>query len=415
MDQKPATLIIKNIKELVTSEGGMKRGSQMNDLTVRENVDIACTGSTISYIGKEAEHHVQHDDSTIILIAEDNVALPGFVDAHTHLVFGGDRLEDWRIRMSGVSYQGIAQKGGGIMQTVRETRKATEDSLFATACQRLHGMLQDGSTSCEIKSGYGLDFDSEIKILNVAKKLKSLNKVDIITTLLGAHAIPDEYKQNRDGYVNLVCEKMIPYVQQHHLAEYCDVFCDEGYFTIEEGRKILTTAQQHGLKAKIHADELKNTGGAELAAEIGAVSAEHLIFISSEGIRAMAEKEVIAVLLPATSFFLKSVKPAVRNMIQNNVIIALGTDFNPGTAFCSSMLITIGLACYFYDMHVEEAITAATINAACAIGLGHSVGSLEVGKQADIILFDMPHYEYLVYQFGAHNPATIIKKGVLIH
>lgn len=411
MPKQKATLLIKNISELVTSEGGIKRGPQMKELGIKENVDIACTGEIISYVGKEAEQHVEVDDRTQIIDAHRKVVLPGLVDAHTHLVFGGDRLQDWRIRMSGISYQGIAQKGGGIMRTVTATRKATEEELFETASKRLQFFLLDGITSCEIKSGYGLNFDTEVKILNVVRRLRSLNKADIVATFLGAHAIPDEFKNKREEYVMLICEKMIPYVSEHALAEYCDVFCDEGYFTIDEGRKILTKAQQYGLKTKIHADELKNTGGAELAAELHAVSAEHLIHISMQGIQRMAENNVIAVLLPATSFFLKSIKPPVREMINNSSIIALGTDFNPGTAFCPSMLITIGLACYFYDMHVEEAITAATINAACAIGLGHKVGSIEAGKQADIILFDIPHYEYLVYQFSVHKPICLIKKG----
>jgi len=414
MEKQKATLLIRNIKELVTTEGGIKPGSQMKDLALMENVDIACAGETIIYIGKDAQQHVACDNQTQVLNAQGKVALPGFVDAHTHLIFGGDRLQDWRIRMSGISYQGIAQKGGGIMRTVTETRKATENELFESAQNRLHFMLHDGITSFEIKSGYGLDFDTEIKILNVAQKIKSSCEADITTTFLGAHAIPDEYKNRRNDYITLLCEKMIPYVSTHKLAEYCDIFCDDGYFTIDEARQILTTAQKYGLKAKIHADELKNTGGAELAAEIGAISAEHLIYISAQGIQQMANKNVIAVLLPATSFFLKSIKPAVRDMINHNVIIALGTDFNPGTAFSPSMLLTIGLACYFYDMHVEEAITAATINAAYAIGLGHKVGSIETGKQADIILFDIPHYEYLVYQFGVHKPTCVIKKGIKI-
>jgi len=406
-----ADLIIKNINQLITCRGGVKVREGLNDIGVLEGIDLACGDGKILYVGKNAFSEIPVKRDAVIINGENKIVMPGFVDAHTHLIYAGDRLADWKRRMSGFSYQEIGRKGSGIMSTVYLTREASEELLIDYAAKWLNIMIENGTTTVEIKSGYGLDFKNEIKILRVAKQLKEEGVLDVAITFLGAHAIPEEYKNDREAYIKLIIEEMLPYVKRENLAEFCDVFCDEGYFSIEESKRILKKAKGYGFKLKIHADELAYTGGAELAAELGAISAEHLIYISQEGINRLAEERTAAVLLPATSFFLKSQKPPVKKMKENGVILALGTDFNPGTAFCPSMLITIGLACYYYDMSIEEAINAATINSAYSIGLIDKLGSIEVGKQADILIFDVPDYSYLAYQFALCKPWKVIKKG----
>ncbi len=406
-----ADLIIKNIRQLITCRGGVKIKESLNDIGLIEGIDLACGDGKILYVGKNAFNNIAVRKDAVIIDGENKTVMPGFVDAHTHLIFAGDRLLDWKRRMSGFSYQELGKKGSGIMATVNLTREASEDFLVNYAERWLNIMIENGTTTIEIKSGYGLDFQNEIKILRVVKRLKETGVLDIAITFLGAHAIPAEYKNNREGYIELIIEKMLPYIKRENLAEFCDVFCDEGYFSIEESKRILKKAKEYGFKLKMHADELAYTGGAELAAELEAVSAEHLLYISEEGISRLAEEKVAAVLLPATSFFLKSQAPPVKKMKEKGVILALGTDFNPGTAFCPSMIIIIGLACYYYGMCIEEAINAATINSAYSIGLINKLGSIEVGKQADILIFDVPDYSYLAYQFALCKPWKVIKKG----
>lgn len=406
-----ADLVIRNISQLITCQGGVKRADGLMDLGLIKGVDIACEGEKIIYIGKDAYKDISINKEAKVINGENKVVMPGFVDAHTHLIFAGDRLSDWKKRMSGYSYKELAAKGGGIMSTVLLTRAASEEELISSSEKWLNKMVESGTTSIEIKSGYGLDLNNEIKILKVAKKLKEKAIIDIVITFLGAHAIPHEYKDRREEYIKLLTEKIIPEIKKEDLAEFCDVFCDVGYFSIEESRMILNKAKEYGFKLKLHADELDYTGGAELASDLDATSADHLIHISKEGIDRLAKKNITAVLLPTTSFFLKSQKPPIEEMRKNGVILALGTDFNPGTSFCPSMIIAIGLACYYYGMQIEEAINAATINAAYSIGISDKVGSIEVGKQADILIFNIPDYAYLAYQFGICLPWKIIKKG----
>jgi len=410
-----STLIIKNAGQLLTCGAGLKRGLEMQDLGILNNVDIVCSKGKIVYIGVEKYPAGLNIKDAVVIDASAKVVMPGFVDCHTHLIFAGDRIKDWKARMDGVSYQQIAAAGGGIMSTVRATREANEETLYDSAAKIINKILTEGTTSCEIKSGYGLNLENELKILKVANKIKNNSLIDVATTFLGAHAIPSEYKEKRGEYIKLIVDEMIPMVAKNNLAEFCDVFCDEGYFSVAESRSILEKGKEYGLIPKIHADELTYTGGAELAAELNAISAEHLLCISDAGIKAIAEKGVIAVLLPTTSFFLKGEIPPVRKMIEKGVAIALGTDFNPGTSYCYSMPLTIGFACYYYKMKVEEAIIAATINAAYAINRGNLLGSVQVGKQADLLIFNIPSYEYLVYQFGINKPTTVIKKGKIVY
>lgn len=407
-------LLIKNIGQLITCAGGLKKGKMMGEIGIMNGVDIVCEGGQIIYIGKafSASKNIEKGQ---VIDASGKVVMPGFIDCHTHLIFGGDRLKDWKARMAGITYQEIAQASGGIMSTVRATRSETDESLYESSLNRIKRMIRDGTTSCEIKSGYGLNLESEIKILKIANRIKNEGILDVAITFLGAHAIPTEYKEKRQEYIELLTEEMIPKVARNKLAEFCDVFCDEGYFSVEEGRRILLKGKEYGLLPKIHADELTYCGGAELAAEVGAISAEHLLCISDNGIKALAENEVIAVLLPTTSFFLKDKIAPVRRMIDQDTVIALGSDYNPGTSYCSSMILVIGLACYYYKMSVEEAITASTINAAFAINRGNLLGSIEIGKQADILIFNIPSYEYLVYQFAMNRPSIIIKKGKILY
>ncbi len=409
-----ATIILKGIQQLITCTNGLKNGIKMNELGILNNVDVICSNEKIIYIGNEPYPKEINIEGANIIDAKGKTVLPGFIDCHTHLIFGGDRLRDWKARMEGASYQDIAKAGGGIMSTVMATRNASENELYNSSLNIINKMLKEGTTTCEIKSGYGLNLEDELKILKVANKIKQDNIIDVAVTFLGAHAIPAEYKDNRNGYIKLITKEMIPAVRKDNLAEFCDVFCDEGYFTREESKIILEEGKDNGLIPKIHADELTYCGGAELAGEIKAISAEHLLCISDNGINALVENNVIAVLLPTTSFFLKTSIPPVRKMIDRDIGIALGTDFNPGTSYCYSMLLTIGFACYYYKMNVAEAITAATINAAYAIKRNKLIGSIEVGKQADILVFDIPSYEYIVYHFGIHKPSMIIKKGRIL-
>ena len=409
------SLLIKNIGQLITCAGGLKKGRRMSDIGIMSGADILCEDGRIKYIGKGSYFGSKETAAGEIIDASGKVVMPGFVDCHTHLIFGGDRLKDWKARLAGASYQEIAQWGGGIMSTVRATRSETEESLYESSLSSIKRMIRDGTTSCEIMSGYGLNLESEIKILRIANRIKDEGILDVAITFLGAHAIPAEYSENREEYIELLTEEMMLEVVKNKLAEFCDVFCEEGYFSVEESRRILLRGREYGLLPKIHADELTYCGGSRLAAEIGAISAEHLLCISDNGIKALAENEVIAVLLPTTSFFLKGKIPPARRMIEQDTAIALGSDFNPGTSYCSSMILVIGFACYYYRMSIEEAITASTINAAYAINRGNLLGSIEVGKQADILIFDIPSYEYLVYQFGMNKPLIIIKKGKILY
>jgi imidazolonepropionase len=338
------------------------------------------------------------------------VLLPGFVDAHTHLVFGGDRCEEFLMRLRGATYQEIAAAGGGIQNTVKATRAASEAELLQRSISHVQKMLQYGTTTVEIKSGYGLNWESEKKLLQVAQNLKAHTPIEIVTTFLGAHDFPREKSQ--EEYMEELLQKMLPSVREQKLAEFCDVFCDQGYYSVDQTRRICNRASEQGFKIKLHVDELADVNGAALAAEMKAISADHLILANDDGIRKMAEAGVVAVLLPGTSFALKVEHHApARKMIQAGVRIALATDFNPGTCYSHSMQYVIQLACLLYGITAEEALTAATLHGAAAIDREKLVGSLEIGKQMDCLIFDIPHYGYLFYNLGINRLETIIKKG----
>jgi imidazolonepropionase len=406
-------LLIVNADELVTLAGDNQRarvGKQMRELGIIRDGSLAVKDGRIVAVGKT--HDVTKKfRSENVLSANGKTVLPGFIDAHTHLIFAGSREDEFQMRVEGASYMEILNAGGGILRTVRETRKASVDRLAAEGLAALDAMLEHGTTTVEAKSGYGLTTKDELKILDAIRRTNQLHTVDVVPTFLGAHAVPPEYKGNTHGYVNLIIEEMLPRVTEKALAEFCDVFCERNVFSLEQSRKILSAAKGYGLKSKVHADEMSMLGGAGLAADIEAISAEHLLFSSEENLKAMAAKNVVAVLLPAAALSLMMGKYAdARLMIECGVPVALGTDFNPN-CLTESMQLVIALGCYIMRLTPGEAVTAATINAAHAIGKANEVGSLEVGKKADAVVLNAPNHKFLGYHFGTNLVDKVVKNG----
>jgi imidazolonepropionase len=374
----------------------------MKNLGVIKNGSVAVQDGLIVAVGQNLRY-----DAETVIDATGKLVMPGFVDPHTHVVFAGSREFELGLKLAGVSYLEILKRGGGIFYTVNETRNATPTQLLQQSEKRLDTMLSYGTTSCEAKTGYGLDVETEIKLLKVQKKLEETHPIDLVSTFLGAHAIPKLQQANE--YIRMVTTEMLP--KTKGLARFCDVFCEKGVFTVAQARKILEAGKQYGLVPKIHADEIVDTGGASLAAEIGAISADHLLHSSEAGLRAMAQKNVIGVLLPGTPFCLMMQRYApARKIIESGVPVALATDLNPN-CWTENMQLMIQLACLKMQMTPAEAITAATFNAACAIGVQDRVGSLEVGKQADCIILDCPNHQFIPYHFGVNLVETVIKKG----
>ena len=407
-------LIIKNAAELLTLSPFFKEESGLGMI---RNGAIAVTDGKISWVGKTEELPKEFGLSKEgrEIDATGKTVMPGLIDSHTHLVFAGSRENEFEQRIQGLSYLEIAERGGGILSTVEATRKASFDELFSLGKKRLDRMLSKGVTTLEAKSGYGLSLQDEIKILKVMKALQETHPVDIVPTFLGAHTVPGEFSTHRRDYISLITEEMIPMVAKERLAECCDVFCEEKAFTLEESRKILETGRRYGLKPKIHADQLSPGGGAELAAEVGAFSADHLEYVSQEGIKRMAAKGVTAVLLPGASFFLSMKKyPPAREMIEQGVAVSLATDLNPGSSMTESLPLMMTMGCTMYKMVPKEVIEAATVHAARSMGREKEIGSLESGKQADLLLLDIPNYRYLPYHFGVDHTDLVIKKGKVV-
>lgn len=421
MREKPkADLLVCHAGQLVTVAGNSavpKRGQEMSRIGVIKDGAVAAADGTIVAVGTTAEVMAQVETcpETRIVDAAGRLVLPGLVDPHTHLVFAGSRENEFELKIKGMSYLDILRQGGGILRTVRETRAASRKDLFAIGRRHLDQMLNQGTTTAEVKSGYGLNVEDEIKTLHVIRDLHLFHPMDLVPTFLGAHAIPEEYQGCPDAFLELVIDKMLPAVAREKLAEFCDVFCEEGVFSIEQSRRVLAAAQELGLKAKIHADEIVSLGGGELAAEMKAVSADHLVAVSDRGIARMAEQGTIAVLLPATTFCLmgKQYAPA-RKMIEAGLPVALASDFNPGSSPVNSLPVVMGIACRQLKMSPAEVITAVTINAAHAIGRAAEVGSIEVGKKADLVVFAAPSFAYLPYRFGTNLVETVIKDGRVV-
>ena len=410
-----ADIIIKNAEELLTcaaaaSENGPapKRGDELKDLGLIAGGALAIKDGRIEFVGRTDD--LGDWQATETIDAAGKVVMPGYVDCHTHLVFGGSREKDLLRKLRGDSYLEILKQGGGILSTVEQTRAASADELFAAGMKHLDTMLALGTTTVEVKSGYGLNPETERKILEVAARLEQAHPMDIVTTYLGAHTIPKE--KTKDEYIAEVLDSL---EAMKPLAEFCDIFCEEGVFTFEETRRILTAAKECGYRLKIHAEQMNTLHGAELAAELDAVSADHLDHIAPEGIAQMADSDTVGVLLPAVPFYLMMSKYApAREMIDQGMALALATDFNPGSCPCESMSLMLTFACLQLKLLPSEAINCATINAAFAIDRGAVIGSLEQGKQADVLIFDAPNHETLPYRFGRNLVEGVIKKGVVM-
>jgi imidazolonepropionase len=414
-------LIIKNASELVTCSGfKAKKGEEMSDLkiipggavVIREGI-IDAVGTTRDILSQIEETESDLSDFDII-DAKYRAVLPGFVDSHTHFVFGGYRAEEFSWRLRGDSYMEIMNRGGGIVNTVEATRKAAVEELVQSGIKRLDSMLSFGVTTVEGKSGYGLDCDTEIKQLEVMAHLEQIHYMDIAPTFLGAHAVPDSYKGKEDAFIEFIMNDVMPQVAERKLAEFCDIFCEKNVFSVAQSRRLLSKAKELGLKIKLHADEIVQTGGAELAAELEAISADHLLQASAEGIRQMAAAGVVATLLPATAFSLKEPYARGRNMIDSNCAVALATDFNPGSCFTESIPLIFALATLYMDITIEEAVTALTINAAAAIDRATTIGSIDVGKHGDLAVLEYPSYKFIPYHIGISTVDKVVKKGNLV-
>ncbi|MFW5873080.1 MAG: imidazolonepropionase [Bacillota bacterium] len=349
------------------------------------------------------------------LDAKGSPVLPGFIDSHTHFVFGGYRADEYLWRLAGQSYSEIMAKGGGIVNTVDATRKTSFEDLLAICKKRLDNYLQQGVTTIEGKSGYGLNLETELKQLDVMRSLNNNHPIDVVQTFMGAHSVSREFKDDKKGFVNYVIEEMLPVISEREDVSFCDVFCDQGVFTTEQTKKILLKAKELGLKPKLHVDEIAYVGGAELAAEISAVSAEHLLKVSDEGISRMAESDVIPVVLPITAFSLQENYAPARKMLKNGLDVAVSTDFNPGSSHSYSIPLLLSLSAIKLKMNLKEIVKAVTINAAKALDKDEIIGSLETGKLADLIILDAPSYEHLIYNIGGNIVDTVIKSGSIVH
>ena len=413
-----ADLAIVDAAELVTVAGGApRRGAAQGDLGILERGCLAAKDGLIVFVGDERDYRrqVRLERKGVEIDATGRTVLPGFVDPHTHLPFAGSREREFEERLRGASYEAIAARGGGILSTVEATRKASLDALIELGKGRLNRMLLHGTTTAEAKSGYGLTLDDELKQLRAVRALDAIHPIDLVPTFLGAHAVPPERRREREAYVREIAERMIPEVAREGLARFCDVFVDDIAFTLAEAERVLTAAGMHGLGLRLHADQLRDGGGAALAARLGAASADHLEHAGAEGIRALAGSGTDAVLLPGAAFFMGRGAPGLgRRLVDALVPVALATDFNPGTCPTESMSAILPLACVDDGLSPAEAIVAATLNAAHSLGLDSRIGSLEPGKEADVQVLDVPNHLHLVYHFGVNHCRTVVKRGRVV-
>ena len=411
-------MIIHSASQLLTLAGGPRRGDQMTDLAIIPDGAIVIEGETITAVGPSAEIRAAHPGHEEISAAG-SVVMPGLVDPHTHLVWAGERSAEFEMRIQGKTYMQIMGAGGGILSTVRATRAASLDELIAQTRARALSLFANGTTSAEVKTGYGLDTKTELKQLEAIHRLNEIGPLEMIPTFLGAHAVPPEYQGRTDAFTTLVVEEMLPAVQtwsRSHLdaLPFVDIFCEAGVFDLAQTRGVLTAARRMGFPLKVHADEFENLGGVGLAVELGATSADHLVRTSPEQIEQLAASETVAVALPCTPFGLADphYTPA-RQIIAAGGLLAIASDINPGPAWCESMQFTIALACRYMKLTPAEAVAAATINSAAAIGQADRIGSLEPGKQADLLILSAPDYRHLGYRFGGNLVKSVVKRGVL--
>lgn len=408
-------LLIVNASQLVTPLGRRgKPGSSMKDLLVIENGCVMIQDDKILKVCTCAEIEEEWKVGAEIIDASGMTVLPGLIDSHTHLVFAGTREDEFSLRMAGESYLSIMEKGGGIQRSIDATRNAKEKELIDLAKQRVRNMAKMGVTTVEAKSGYGGTPADEIKQCKVAKKLNETGPISVVSTLMAAHTIVREYKHDPEAYIKLIIEEIIPRVAREKLAEFCDVFLEKTAFNYSQAQRILTAAKAHGFEVKIHADEITNGKGAHLAAMLNAISAEHLLFSDPEGLQDMRNHHVTAVLLPLTAFSLREPYAKAREMIDHGLVVALATDFNPGSCYSYSIPLLMAVACLSMHMSIEEVITALTLNGAAAINRAHKTGSIETGKDADIAIFNCPNYAHLVYHMGINQAHTVIRKGEII-
>ncbi len=406
------SLLLVHASELLTLRGpkGPRAREAASDLGILEDGAVYAEGERIVDVGTSAEILTRHPRAATTLDASGKVVLPGFVDAHTHAIFAGSRAQEVEWKAQGLTYAEIAARGGGILHTVRATREASEADLARLGLERLLAFVSLGTTTVEVKSGYGLQTQDELKMLRAAADAARTAGVDVVPTFLGAHAVPPEFEGRSDAYLDLLISETLPAVALARSAAYCDVFVEEGYFSAAQGRRLLQKAASLGLPGKVHADELSDTGGAALAAEVRAVSADHLLHASDAGIEAMARAGVIATLLPATSLASRMPFADGRRLLAAGVPVALGTDFNPN-AWCESMQLVIALACHHNGLLPAQAIMAATVNAAYAVGRGEDVGTIERGKLADLLVLDAPSYHHLGYRIGGDLVEAVVKRG----
>jgi imidazolonepropionase len=411
-----ADFLIHNTGEVLTCAGpAPRRGPAQADAGSRPHAIVAAREGTIVFIGDEADWRATGSltANAAVVDAHGGAVVPGFVDPHTHVVFAGDRRDELRRRLAGATYADIAAAGGGIVSSVRATRAATDDQLVADTRRRLDEMLRCGTTSCEAKSGYALTVDGELKMLRALQTLAASHPIEIAATFMGAHEVPLEYRDRRGDYVRLVIDEMIPAVARERLAEWCDVFCESGVFTPEESGAILQAGRRAGMKLRLHADELGASGGSRVAAQVGARSADHLIFVDEAGADALGAAGVVATLLPIAAFYLKLGRFApARMLIDRGVAVALATDVNPGGGFSPSMPFALSLACFGMRLTFEEALVGATINAAYSLDRHDRIGSLEPGKQLDAVVVDGPAIDLI--RVGAETIRAVVKKGHLV-
>lgn len=408
-------ILIRNAAQVVTCHGDKARcGKEMSDLGIIEDGAVAMSGGVITHVGptEEVLHAVDTDDY-LEIHAEGQAVLPGFVDSHTHFVFGGYREEEFSWRLRGDSYMSIMERGGGIVNTMKATRDSSFDMLWDLGESRLDELFAMGVTTVEGKSGYGLDMTTELIQLRVMADLNETHPVDVVSTFLGAHAIPPEFAGHADDYLDYMIAEILPSVRAEHTVTFCDVFCEKGVFSLEQSERLLRAARHERFKLKMHADEIVPFGGAELAASLKCISADHLLHISSQGIKRLARAGTVATLLPLTAFSLNEPYAPARKMIDAGCAVALASDLNPGSCFSASIPMMIALACINMNMTPEEAVTALTINGAAAVGRASEIGSISVGKKADVIMLKYPSYKFLPYHVGMNIVDTVIKNGKL--